>query len=51
MLGPGEATGAFSLESAIDELAYKLNLDPIELRLCNYGEKDSQTDNPFSKIF
>ena len=51
MRGPGEATGAFALESAIDELAYKLNLDPIELRLRNYAEKDPQTDKPFSTKF
>jgi xanthine dehydrogenase YagR molybdenum-binding subunit len=51
MRGPGEATGAFALESAIDELAHKLNLDPIELRLRNYAEKDPQTDKPFSTKF
>ena len=51
MRGPGEATGAFALESAIDELAHKLNLDPIELRLRNYAETDPQTDKPFSTKF
>ncbi|MFJ9010296.1 xanthine dehydrogenase family protein molybdopterin-binding subunit [Streptomyces canus] len=32
---PGEAIGTFALESAIDELAYELGMDPIELRLRN----------------
>src|SRR6185312_10613959 len=31
MRGPGEATGAFALESALDELSYKLGMDPIAL--------------------
>jgi xanthine dehydrogenase YagR molybdenum-binding subunit len=35
MRGPGPATGCFALESALDELSYKLNMDPIELRLMN----------------
>jgi xanthine dehydrogenase YagR molybdenum-binding subunit len=35
MRAPGEAPGSFALESAIDELAIALNLDPIELRLRN----------------
>jgi xanthine dehydrogenase YagR molybdenum-binding subunit len=45
---PGEATGTFALESALDELACKLNMDPIELRLKNYAEKDPTTNKPFS---
>ncbi|WP_158828728.1 xanthine dehydrogenase family protein molybdopterin-binding subunit [Mucilaginibacter lacusdianchii] len=48
MRGPGEATGAFALESAIDELAYKLNLDPIELRVRNHADTDPETGKPFS---
>ncbi|MDH2425444.1 xanthine dehydrogenase family protein molybdopterin-binding subunit [Sphaerisporangium sp. TRM90804] len=35
MRAPGEAIGTFALESAVDELAYKLGLDPIELRMRN----------------
>ncbi|MFD2418338.1 xanthine dehydrogenase family protein molybdopterin-binding subunit [Amycolatopsis pigmentata] len=35
MRAPGEAVGSFPLESAIDELAYRLGLDPIELRMRN----------------
>jgi xanthine dehydrogenase YagR molybdenum-binding subunit len=48
MRGPGEATGAFALESAMDEMAYKLNLDPIEFRLLNYTETDPEHDRPYS---
>ena len=48
MRGPGEATGAFALESAMDEMAYKLNLDPIEFRIRNYAETDPQNGKPFS---
>jgi len=40
MRAPGEAAGTFALESAMDELAVKLNLDPLELRVRNYAEKD-----------
>lgn len=35
---PGEATGSFALESALDELAYALRVDPIQLRLQNYAD-------------
>jgi xanthine dehydrogenase YagR molybdenum-binding subunit len=45
---PGEATGTFALESAMDELAYELNMDPIELRLRNYAESDPQSGKPWS---
>jgi xanthine dehydrogenase YagR molybdenum-binding subunit len=51
MRGPGEATGAFALECALDELAYALNLDPIELRLRNYAETDPQKNLPYSSKF
>jgi xanthine dehydrogenase YagR molybdenum-binding subunit len=40
MRGPGIVPGLFPLESAIDELAIKLNMDPLELRLKNYSEQD-----------
>ncbi|MFN7929145.1 MAG: xanthine dehydrogenase family protein molybdopterin-binding subunit [Blastocatellia bacterium] len=45
---PGESSGSFALESAMDELAYKLKLDPIELRERNYAEKDEGSGHPFS---
>ena len=48
MRGPGESTGTFALESALDELAYQLRLDPIELRLRNYAETDPEKKLPFS---
>lgn len=40
MRAPGQAPGFFALESAMDELAVKLNIDPVELRMRNYAEKD-----------
>ena len=45
---PGEATGTFALESAMDELAYKLKMDPVELRLKNYAEKDPESEKPWT---
>ncbi|GAA3783356.1 xanthine dehydrogenase family protein molybdopterin-binding subunit [Flavobacterium ginsengiterrae] len=51
MRGPGEATGSFALESAMDELAHKLNLDPIEFRKLNYAEKDQEQNKPWSSKF
>jgi xanthine dehydrogenase YagR molybdenum-binding subunit len=45
---PGESTGTFALESAMDELAYALKMDPIELRLKNYAERDPQDGKPWS---
>jgi xanthine dehydrogenase YagR molybdenum-binding subunit len=48
MRGPGAVPGLFAIESAMDELAIKLNLDPVELRLRNEPEKDESTGLPFS---
>jgi xanthine dehydrogenase YagR molybdenum-binding subunit len=45
---PGEATGTFALESAMDELAYALNIDPLELRIKNHAIRDEQENKPFS---
>lgn len=45
---PGEATGNFALEVAMDELATALRMDPLELRLRNYAEKEADTGKPFS---
>ena len=39
----------FALEIAMDELACKLNMDPIQLRLKNYAEKDPTSNKPFSE--
>ena len=41
MRAPGAVSGMFALESAMDELAYELKIDPLELRLINYAEKRS----------
>jgi xanthine dehydrogenase YagR molybdenum-binding subunit len=51
MRGPGEATGAFALESAMDEMAYQLNIDPLEFRLRNYTDTDPETGKPWSTKF
>ncbi|WP_439357055.1 xanthine dehydrogenase family protein molybdopterin-binding subunit [Bradyrhizobium sp. DASA03007] len=48
MRGPGEASGIFALECAMDELSYKLGLDPIELRRRNEPKIDEQEGKPFS---
>lgn len=48
MRAPGEAVGTFALESAIDELAVVLDMDPIALRLRNEPDKDPATGLPFS---
>lgn len=48
MRAPGAVSGAFAIESAIDELAYELEIDPVKLRLINYAEKDPDTGRPFS---
>jgi xanthine dehydrogenase YagR molybdenum-binding subunit len=48
MRAPGEATGTFALESAMDELALELGIDPLELRLRNYTERDPGKDLPYS---
>src|SRR5437773_6696670 len=48
MRAPGEVSGIFALESAMDELAVALNIDPVELRLRNEPEQDESTQHPFS---
>jgi xanthine dehydrogenase YagR molybdenum-binding subunit len=45
---PGEAPGSFAIECAMDDLAYQLGIDPIEIRLRNYAEKDPSTGQPWS---
>jgi len=51
MRGPGETTGAYALESAIDEMAYAVKMDPIEFRLLNYAETDLERKKPYSSKF
>jgi xanthine dehydrogenase YagR molybdenum-binding subunit len=48
MRGPGAVPGLFALESAMDELAIKLNMDPVKLRLLNEPQKDEGINLPFS---
>jgi xanthine dehydrogenase YagR molybdenum-binding subunit len=48
MRAPGEAVGTFALECAVDELAAKIGIDPIELRIRNEPAKDPIDDKPFS---
>jgi xanthine dehydrogenase YagR molybdenum-binding subunit len=48
MRAPGESVGTFALESAVDELAAGLGMDPIELRIRNEPAKDPTTGLRFS---
>jgi xanthine dehydrogenase YagR molybdenum-binding subunit len=48
MRAPGAAWGLFALECAMDELAVKLRMDPVELRLRNYTETDGNSGLPYS---
>ena len=48
MRAPGESPGTFALESAIDELAHEIGMDPIELRARNEPDTDPVKDIPFS---
>ncbi len=48
MRAPSAPTALFALESAMDELAVALKLDPLELRLRCYSERDQHLDRPFS---
>jgi len=48
MRAPGEAVGTFGLECAIDELAVKLGVDPVDLRIRNEPDKDPTSGRPFS---
>ncbi|MDL4912518.1 MAG: xanthine dehydrogenase family protein molybdopterin-binding subunit [Enterobacterales bacterium endosymbiont of Blomia tropicalis] len=48
MRAPGENPSAFSLEVAMDEMAYELNMDPLTLRLKNWAAHDYQMKKPWS---
>ncbi|MFJ7150806.1 xanthine dehydrogenase family protein molybdopterin-binding subunit [Streptomyces sp. NPDC100445] len=48
MRAPGEAPGSFALEAALDELAEKCGLDPVELRLRNEPDKGPVSGLPFT---
>jgi xanthine dehydrogenase YagR molybdenum-binding subunit len=47
MRAPSAATALFALESAMDELAVSLKLDPLELRLRCYSDRDQNDDRPY----
>jgi len=48
MRAPSAATAVYALESAMDELAVALDLDPLELRLRCYSEREQHGDRPYS---
>jgi xanthine dehydrogenase YagR molybdenum-binding subunit len=48
MRAPGEGPGSFALESAMDELAFELKIDPLELRLRNFADRDQHGGRPWS---
>lgn len=48
MRAPGEAVGSFALECAIDELADRIGIDPVELRIRNEPETDPTSGKAFS---
>jgi xanthine dehydrogenase YagR molybdenum-binding subunit len=51
MRAPGESVGLMALECAMDELAEKLNLDPIELRMRNEPTEDPEKHIPYSSRY
>ena len=48
MRAPGGAEGLYAIECAMDELAAAANVDPLELRLINYSDRDQMEDKPYS---
>ncbi|CAN7486240.1 xanthine dehydrogenase family protein molybdopterin-binding subunit [Mesorhizobium amorphae] len=48
MRAPGENPSAFGIESAIDELAYEVGIDPLSIRLRNYAEQDPHAKKAWS---
>ncbi len=48
MRAPGGVSGMHAIECIMDELSYKLNMDPLELRLKNYTETDPSSDKPYT---
>ncbi|HEX9160997.1 MAG TPA: xanthine dehydrogenase family protein molybdopterin-binding subunit, partial [Thermoanaerobaculia bacterium] len=48
MRAPGENPGMFAIESAMDELAYALKMDPVQLRLVNHADVDPIEGKPWS---
>ncbi len=48
MRAPGETPGSFALETAMDELAHALKMDPVQLRKVNYADKNPEDGKPWS---
>lgn len=48
MRGPGDSSGMFALDSAMDELAAALKIDPLELRLLNHADVDPLSGKQWS---
>jgi len=48
MRAPGGAEGMYAIECAMDELAYAAGIDPLELRVINYSDKDQIENHPYS---
>jgi xanthine dehydrogenase YagR molybdenum-binding subunit len=48
MRGPGDSTGMFALDSAMDEMAYALKIDPLQFRLINHADQDPLSGKPWS---
>jgi xanthine dehydrogenase YagR molybdenum-binding subunit len=46
--GPGKNPSAYGIECAIEELAYELGMDPLDIRLKNYADHDYQSGKPWS---
>jgi xanthine dehydrogenase YagR molybdenum-binding subunit len=51
MRAPGENPGLFALESALDELAHTLKMDPVELRIINHADVNEQSGKPWSSKY
>lgn len=51
MRAPGECPGSYALESAMDELAYALKMDPVALRIVNHADNHPTKEVPFSAKF
>ncbi|WP_244816922.1 xanthine dehydrogenase family protein molybdopterin-binding subunit [Caballeronia sp. Lep1P3] len=48
MRAPGETSGSFALETAMDEMAYQLGMDPLAFRIKNYANMEPQEKKPWS---
>lgn len=48
MRAPGATLGVYALECAMDELAHASGIDPLQLRLVNFAERNGNQDKPYS---